>query len=81
MIIIGREVDYTSRNIFAQSFFSKRDSSEWGKQKEAEILNGSYLKDLKLKTDQMREYALYNICNTQTLQSTTHRHYNTQTLQ
>ena len=38
-----------------QSFFSKRDASEWGKQKEAEILNGSYLKDLKLTQMRLKD--------------------------
>ena len=38
-----------------QSFFSKRDSSEWGKQKEAEILNGTYLKDLKLTQMRLKD--------------------------
>ncbi len=38
-----------------QSFFSKRDASEWGKQKEAEILNGSYLKDLKLTEMRLKD--------------------------
>ena len=38
-----------------QSFFSKRDASEWGKQKEAEILNGSYVKDLKLTSMRLKE--------------------------
>ena len=31
-----------------QSFWSKGEASRWGKQKEVEILNGTYLKDLKL---------------------------------
>ena len=32
----------------SQSFCSKSEASKWGKEKEVEILNGTYLKDLKL---------------------------------
>ena len=32
----------------SQSFFSKSDASRWGKEQEVEILNETYLKDLKL---------------------------------
>lgn len=32
----------------SQSFWSKGEASRWGKEKEVEILNGTYLKDLKL---------------------------------
>ena len=32
----------------SQSFYMKSDASRWGKAKEVEIMNGTYLKDLKL---------------------------------
>ena len=39
----------------SQSFFSKGEASRWGKEKEVEILNGTYLKDLKLTQMRLKD--------------------------
>ena len=39
----------------SQSFFSKGEASRWGKEREVEILNGTYLKDLKLTQMRLKD--------------------------
>ena len=39
----------------SQSFWSKGEASRWGKEKEVEILNGTYLKDLKLTEMRLKD--------------------------
>ena len=41
--------------VISQSFYSKGDASRWGKEKEVEILNGTYLKDLKLTEMRLKD--------------------------
>jgi len=39
----------------SSTFFSKSEASNWGKEKEVEILNGTYLKDLKLTQMRLKD--------------------------
>ena len=39
----------------SQSFYAKSDASRWGKEKEVEILNGTYFKDLKLTQMRLKD--------------------------
>ena len=39
----------------SQSFYAKSEASRWGKEKEVEILNGTYLKDLKLTQMRLKD--------------------------
>ena len=39
----------------SNTFFSKSEASRWGKEKEVEILNGTYLKDLKLTEMRLKD--------------------------
>ena len=41
--------------VISQSFWSKGEASRWGKEKEVEILNGTYLKDLKLTEMRLKD--------------------------
>ena len=40
----------------SQSFYMKSDASRWGKAKEIEIMNGTYLKDLKLVEMRLKKW-------------------------
>ena len=39
----------------SQSFYNKSDASRWGKEKEVEIENGTYVKDLKLTSMRLKD--------------------------
>ena len=39
----------------SQSFYNKSDATRWGKMKEVEIENGTYIKDLKLTSMRLKD--------------------------